>query len=88
MLLDRTCRHVKSRLLRGAPFNKSDEGLFAEEAAEAPSAAAAISRARAVAARKAGAVAFARTGDPSTGEFTAAEVLATFGEVPNDLSEY
>jgi hypothetical protein len=33
-----------------------------------------------------GAVAFSRTGDPATGEFSDAKVIKTFGEVPNDLS--
>jgi len=70
------------------PFVRTEDGLAAEQAMEAPSRAAAISRARVAAQSKAGAVAFARTGDPSLGEFTDAEVLATFGEVPEDLSEY
>jgi hypothetical protein len=70
------------------PFIRTEEGLVAEDAAEAPSRAAAIGRARMVAAKKAGAVAFARTGDPALGEFKDAEVLAKFGEVPEDLSEY
>jgi hypothetical protein len=70
------------------PFIRTEDGLVAEDAAEAPSRAAAISRARLVATKKAGAVAFARTGDPATGEFTDAEVLAKFGDVPEDLSEY
>ena len=70
------------------PFIRTEDGLVAEDAAEAPNRAAAISRARMVAAKKAGAVAFARTGDPALGEFRDAEVLATFGEVPKDLSEY
>jgi hypothetical protein len=70
------------------PFARTEDGLAAEEVIEAPSRAAAISRARVVATKKAGAVAFARTGDPTLGEFSAAEILATFGEVPEDLSEY
>jgi hypothetical protein len=70
------------------PFEETEDGLFSEEALEAPSAAAAISRARTIAGTKGGAVAFARRGDPATGEFTDAEVLAKFGNVPADLSEY
>jgi len=33
-----------------------------------------------------GAVAFSRTGDPVTGEFSDAKVIKTFGQVPNDLA--
>ena len=33
-----------------------------------------------------GAVAFSRTGDPATGNFSDAIVLRTFGDVPDDLS--
>lgn len=40
----------------------------------------AVATARRLAANGAGAVAFSRTGDPSTGEFSDAVVIATFGE--------
>jgi hypothetical protein len=70
------------------PFVRAEDGLAAEQAVEAPSRAAAISRARVAAQSKAGAIAFARTGDPARGEFKDAEVLAKFGEVPEDLSEF
>jgi hypothetical protein len=33
-----------------------------------------------------GAVAFSRTGDPATGDFSDAEVIKKFGDVPSDLS--
>jgi hypothetical protein len=33
-----------------------------------------------------GAVAFSRTGDPATGDFSDAKVIRKFGAVPNDLS--
>ena len=33
-----------------------------------------------------GAVAFSRSGDPMTGEFSDAKLLRKFGNVPNDLS--
>jgi hypothetical protein len=33
-----------------------------------------------------GAVAFSRTGDPATGDFTDAELIKKFGEVPDDFS--
>ena len=66
------------------PFVRNDEGdLVAGEAQDRPSAYAAESLARRMAATTAGAVAFARTGDPTTGEFEDAVVLKTFGEVPS-----
>jgi len=33
-----------------------------------------------------GAVAFSRTGDPATGDFSDAKVIRKFGNVPDDLS--
>jgi hypothetical protein len=33
-----------------------------------------------------GAVAFSRTGDPATGDFSDVIILRRFGEVPDDLS--
>jgi hypothetical protein len=36
--------------------------------------------------RSAGAAAFSRTGDPSTGDFGDASVIRKFGDVPSDLS--
>jgi hypothetical protein len=33
-----------------------------------------------------GAVAFSRTGDPATGDFSDATVIRKFGNVPDDLS--
>ena len=41
-------------------------------------------RARALALEHAGALAFSRTGDPATGEFQGAVILARFGEVDLD----
>jgi hypothetical protein len=41
-------------------------------------------RARALALEHAGALAFSRTGDPTTGEFRDAVILARFGEVDLD----
>jgi hypothetical protein len=35
----------------------------------------------------AGAVAFSRSGDPATGEFSDAKLIRKFGDVPNDLTE-
>jgi len=65
------------------PFVRVDGGeLAAGEPQECQTATAAERRARSLAATYAGAVAFARTGDPSTGDFEAAQVLARFGDVP------
>jgi hypothetical protein len=71
------------------PFIRTaDEVLAAGQPVEAPSHAAAVSQARRLMANgSAGAIAFARTGDPALGEFKDAEILAKFGDVPEDLSE-
>ena len=71
------------------PFDRNEAGdLTAGEAKETPSAASAERQARIAAQAHAGAVAFSRTGDPSTGEFHDAVVLAQFGDVDlNALSE-
>lgn len=64
------------------PFDRNNEGdLAAGTALAATSALAAERGARALALQHAGAVAFSRTGDPSTGEFQDAAILAQFGEV-------
>ncbi len=36
---------------------------------------------------KAGVIAFSRSGDPTTGEYNDAIILATFGELPDEASE-
>ena len=71
------------------PFDRNDEGdLSAGPAQEATSASSAERGARSLSIEHAGAVAFSRTGDPSTGDFQDAVILARFGEVdPNALSE-
>ena len=53
---------------------------------QAPSAAAAKSRAAAAIGKYAGAIAFSRSGDPSLGDFEDAVVLARYGETPDDVS--
>jgi hypothetical protein len=69
------------------PFVRVDGGLAPGEAAECPHAAAAIRRAQAMCANEvnAGAVAFSRQGSPELGEFEEAEILKTFGDVPDDF---
>ncbi|MDQ0392666.1 hypothetical protein [Labrys monachus] len=69
------------------PFIRNDEGdLVSGEAAEAPSAGAAKSRAAAAIGKYAGAIAFSRAGDPSLGDFEDAVVLARYGETPDDVA--
>jgi hypothetical protein len=66
-------------------FARDEEGeLVALEPMESQTSTAAVARARALAATKAGAIAFSRTGDPDVGEFANAVVLFKAGEVPDD----
>ena len=72
------------------PFLQDDAGSpVAGAAEECQSSSGAIRRAEALsrAPGSVGAVAFSRTGDPMIGEFSDAQLLRKFGEVPNDLSE-
>jgi len=65
-------------------FRRDEEGeLVALEPVEARSSNAAVSRARSLASKEAGAVAFYRTGDPDAGEFQDAVILWQDGEVPD-----
>ena len=67
-------------------FVRNEEGdLVAMDPIESQTAAVAISKARSLASKNAGAIAFSRTGDPNAGEFTDANVLWQGGEVPGDL---
>ncbi len=64
------------------PFARSEDGDLAPlEPMEAPNGESARRRAQAAAAKHGGAIAFSRTGDPNTGEFGEAVILATCGEV-------
>jgi hypothetical protein len=66
-------------------FERDAEGeLVALDPMECQSSSQATSRARSLAASKAGAIAFSRTGDPELGEFEDAKVLWQGGEVPAD----
>ena len=68
------------------PFGRSEDGdLVPLEPAEAPNAESARRRAQAAAAKHGGAIAFSRTGDPNTGEFGEAVILATCGEVDEGM---
>ena len=64
------------------PFGLDDAGHPVPlEPIEAPNADSARRRAQRLAETNAGAVAFSRTGDPATGEFGDASVIAVFGAV-------
>lgn len=69
-------------------FRTSDGDLVADEPIEVSDGDRARRQAERVARAKGGAVAFSRTGDPSTGEFADALVLARFGEVPDNLAGF
>jgi hypothetical protein len=70
------------------PFDVADTSVVVGEPIECPSPAAAIERAHDLwkGLGHTGAVAFSRTGDPATGDFSDATVLRKFGVVPDDLS--
>lgn len=72
------------------PFvRERDSGeLIAEQGQEAPSEHAAMTRARAMIGRKAGAIAFRRTGNPALGDFEDAVILGRYGETPDDLASF
>jgi hypothetical protein len=70
------------------PFVVADDGIAPGEPTECFNAVTVVMRAEALS-RKAGhvgAIAFSRTGDPATGDFSDAQVIKKFGDVPNDLS--
>jgi hypothetical protein len=70
------------------PFVASDDGVAAGEPTECLNTNAAAMRAEALSRQEGhlGAVAFSRTGDPATGDFSDAKVIRKFGDVPDDLS--
>ena len=68
------------------PFGRSEDGdLVPLEPMEAPNGESARRRAQAAAAKHAGAIAFSRTGDPDSGDFSDATILATYGEVDHGM---
>lgn len=69
------------------PFEKVTQGrLKVLQPVEAQSKDQCIRKAESLA-KKGGAIAFARTGDPEVGDFDdAAEILGRFGEVPQDFA--
>lgn len=70
------------------PFRQDEEGSpIAGAAEECQSPAAALRRAEMLSrtAGNIGAIAFSRSGDPMVGEFSDAQLLRKFGNVPDDL---
>jgi hypothetical protein len=70
------------------PFIATDDGIAPGEPTECFNPNAAVMRAEALSRKEGnvGAVAFSRTGDPATGDFSDAKVIRKFGDVPEDLS--
>lgn len=70
------------------PFVAADDGVAPGEPVECFSAQAAILRAEYLSRRDGivGAIAFSRSGDPSSGTFEDAQVLKKFGDAPDDLT--
>lgn len=70
------------------PFVAADDGVAPGEPLECFNPNAAVMRAEALSRKEGhvGALAFSRTGDPASGDFSDATVIRKFGEVPNDLS--
>jgi len=70
------------------PFDVADGCVVVGEPIECPSPAAAIERAQGLwkVLGHTGAVAFSRTGDPATGDFSDAKIIRKFSDVPDDLS--
>lgn len=71
------------------PFVARDHRIAAGEPTECFNPTAVVMRAEALSRKEGhvGAVAFSRTGDPATGDFSDAKIIKKFGDVPNDLSE-
>ena len=70
------------------PFVAGNDAVAAGEPTECFNPNAAVIKAEALSRKEGhlGAVAFSRTGDPSTGDFSDAQVIRKFGHVPDDLS--
>jgi hypothetical protein len=70
------------------PFIATDDGVRAGEPTECFNLVAVVMHAEALSRKEGhvGAIAFSRTGDPATGDFSDAKVIRKFGDVPEDLS--
>ena len=70
------------------PFVAADDGIAPGEPTECFNPVAVVMRSEALSRKEGhvGAVAFSRTGDPATGNFSDAKVIKKFGNVQDDLS--
>ena len=70
------------------PFVPSDDGIAPGGAIECFNPNSAVMKAEALSRKPGhvGAVAFSRSGDPATGDFSDAKLIRNFGDVPEDLS--
>jgi hypothetical protein len=70
------------------PFVAADDGIAAGEPTECFNPIAVVMRAEALSRKEGhvGAVAFSRTGDPATGDFSDAKVIRKFGEVTSIIA--
>jgi hypothetical protein len=70
------------------PFTATDDGIAAGEPTECFNPIAVVMRAEALWRKEGhvGAVAFSRTGDTATGDFSDARVIRKFGDQPDDRS--
>ncbi len=70
-------------------FRVDGEGeLHAAEAMEAPTPQSAVAKAKRLALKAKGAVAFSRRGDVDRGEYADAEIHLALGELPADVKHY
>jgi len=68
------------------PYGRNQEGgLVAGEGQQAPTEAAALSKAEGLSTQHVGVVAFSREANMSTGEFEPAVVIARYGETPEEV---
>jgi len=68
-------------------FTATDDEIAADQPQQAPSASAAISRAKALAAKHAGVIAWSRTADPDTGDYGDPVELIRLGTIPDWFDE-
>jgi hypothetical protein len=80
--------HAEVTYFVALPFVATDDGIAAGEPMECFNPVAVVMRAEVLSRKQGhvGAVAFNRTGDPATGDFSDAKVIRKFGDVPDDLS--
>jgi hypothetical protein len=68
------------------PFVIADDGIAAGKPLECFNPVVTVMRAEALSRKEGHVGALSRTGDPATGNFSDAQIIRKFGDVPNDLS--